>query len=47
MNPARLGRFRDPLRRRLVTYEVQAHILNADDLAPASSNVVTVTRSLA
>jgi len=47
VNPARLGRFRGPLRRRLVTYEIQAHIINAHDLAPASSNVVTVTRRLA
>ncbi len=42
----RLGRFRDALRRRSVTYEVQAHIINAAELAPASSNVVTFRRRI-
>lgn len=41
---ARLGRVGEIARRQPVVYEVQAHIINAAELAPASSNVVTIVR---
>jgi hypothetical protein len=43
-DPARLGRLGDILARRTVTYQVQAHLIHAEALAPTSSNVVVVRR---